>query len=278
VPLGVLLDIDMWGAVLADETFTFQATMFQPVGGMDQIPEAFAQKLGPIVRLMSEVTSIRRRDNGVSVDYLDKRAGKRSSIDASYCLVTIPLKVLAGIDGDFSAEHRAAIKGVVYGDAVKIAWQSRRFWEIDEQIYGGISWVKGPTAMVWYPSDRFFSEKGILLGGYATRDAGDLLGKKPLTEQLELSRAAIEALHPGRGRELEKPMAVTWSKVPHSLGISARYTTDQDANYAVLSAPDGPYHFAGEHLSHVGAWQEGAMLSARRTINMIDQHRRARRG
>jgi monoamine oxidase len=42
----------------------------------------------------------------------------------------------------------------------------------------------------------------------------------------------------------------------------------------VLSEPDGPFFFAGEHLSHVGAWQEGAMLSARRAINMIDQHRR----
>jgi monoamine oxidase len=278
VPLGVLLDIDMWSNVLSEESFDFQATMFQPVGGMDRIPEAFAQKLGTAVRLMSEVTAIRRRESGVSVDYLDKRTGKRSSIDAAYCLVTIPLKVLAGIDGDFSAEYRAAIQGVVYGDAVKIAWQSRRFWEIDEQIYGGMSWVKGPTAMVWYPSDRFFSETGILLGGYATRDAGNLLGTKPLAEQLELSRAAVEALHPGHSRELEKPVAVTWSMVPYSLGISARYATDQDANYAVLSAPDRPFYFAGEHLSHVGAWQEGALLSARRTINMIDQHRRAQRG
>jgi monoamine oxidase len=278
VPLGTLLDVDMWGAVLAEEYLDFQATMFQPVGGMDRIPEAFARKLGPIVRLMSEVTAIRRRDNGVSIDYLDKRTGTRSAIDAAYCIVTIPLKVLAGIDADFSAEHRSAIKGVVYGDAVKIAWQSRRFWEIDEQIYGGISWVKGPTVMVWYPSDGFFSEKGILLGSYATRDAGNALGTRPLAEQLELSRTAIEALHPGRSRELETPVAVTWSKVPYSLGISARYASDQDANYAVLSAPDGPFHFAGEHLSHVGAWQEGAMLSARRTINMIDKHRRAQRG
>jgi monoamine oxidase len=30
-------------------------------------------------------------------------------------------------------------------------------------------------------------------------------------------------------------------------------------------------------LSHVGAWQEGAILSARRAINMIDAHRRSQR-
>jgi monoamine oxidase len=72
-------------------------------------------------------------------------------------------------------------------------------------------------------------------------------------------------------------MAIAWSKVPYSLGIAARYRTDQDGNYAVLSEPDGPFYFAGEHLSHIGAWQEGAILSARRAINMLDKHRRTNR-
>ncbi len=70
-------------------------------------------------------------------------------------------------------------------------------------------------------------------------------------------------------------MAITWSKVPYSLGIAARYKIARDPNYATLSEADGPFYFAGEHLSHVGAWQEGAMLSARRAINMLDKHRRA---
>jgi monoamine oxidase len=242
---------------------------------MDRIPMAFAKKLGPVVRLMSEVTAIKRRNSGVTIAYTDKRSGKREAIDATYCVVTIPLKVLEPIDNDFLSTYRSAIRGIEYGNAVKIAWQSRRFWEIDDQIYGGISWVKGPTALVWYPSDRLFSQKGILLGGYVTRGEADALAAKSLPEQLELSRAAIEGLHPGRSRELEKPMAITWSKVPYSLGIAARYQTDRDPHYAVLSEADGPFYFAGEHLSHVGAWQEGAILSARRAINMMDKHRRA---
>jgi monoamine oxidase len=119
-----------------------------------------------------------------------------------------------------------------------------------------------------------FSAKGILLGGYATRDDADVVAALPLAAQFEMSRAAIEGLHPGRGKELESPMAIAWSKVPYSLGIAARYRTDDDGNYAVLSEPDGPFYFAGEHLSHIGAWQEGAILSARRAINMLDKHRR----
>ncbi len=275
LPLSAFLDIDLWGAVLFEEAFDFQATMFQPVGGMDQIPMALAAKLGPAVRLNSEVTAIRRRNDGVAIGYTDKASGKPATVEAAYCIVTIPLKVLETIDSDFAATHRAAVKRIEYGDAVKIAWQSRRFWEIDDHIYGGISWVKGPTALVWYPSDRLFSSSGILLGAYTVREV-DALASKPLQTQFDLSRAAIEGLHPGHGGELEKPMAIAWSKVPYSLGIAARYATSNDPDYAVLSEPDGPFYFAGEHLSHVGAWQEGAILSARRAINAMDRHRRAR--
>jgi monoamine oxidase len=46
----------------------------------------------------------------------------------------------------------------------------------------------------------------------------------------------------------------------------------------LLNQPDGPFYFAGEHLSRLGAWQEGAILSARRAINMIDRRRRAQGG
>ena len=275
VPLPVLLDADMWAGMLIEESFDFQATMFQPVGGMDRLPAAFAKRLGGVVHLATEVTALQRRDSGVRITTLNRRTGKRAAFTAAYCIVTIPLKVLSGIEADFAPQTRAAIRAVEYSDAVKIAWQSRRFWETDDQIYGGISWVKGPTAMVWYPSDRFFSQKGILLGGYATRDDAAALATRPLPEQLAASRAAVEALHPGRSHELDKGLAVAWSKVPYSLGITPRYRPDQEADYTLLNEPDGPFYFAGEHLSHVGAWQEGAILSARRAIAMIDRRRRA---
>jgi monoamine oxidase len=275
IPFDALLDADMWSGMLFEEGFDFQATMFQPVGGMDRIPMAFARKLGAVIRLASEVTEIRRTAGGVRITYRDTRSGKQTSIEGTYCIVTIPLKVLHQIDADFSPAYGSAIRAVEYGDAVKIAWQARRFWETEDHIYGGISWVKGPTALVWYPSDRLFSPKGILLGAYANRDAADVVAAAPLAAQFDMSRTAIEGLHPGHGKELEKPMAIAWSKVPYSLGIAARYSTDDDANYALLSEPDGPFYFAGEHLSHVGAWQEGAVLSARRAINMMDKHRRA---
>jgi monoamine oxidase len=121
VPLRMLLDVDLWSAVLFEEGFDFQATMFQAVGGMDRIPAAFAKKLGPVIRLRSEVTAIKRRNHGVAIAYTDKRSGLRKSVEAAYCIVTIPLKVLEAIDNDFSSAHRAAMHEIEYGDAVKRA-------------------------------------------------------------------------------------------------------------------------------------------------------------
>ncbi|HEY1507150.1 MAG TPA: flavin monoamine oxidase family protein [Stellaceae bacterium] len=275
LPLDLLLDENMWSAMLFEENFDFQATMFQPVGGMDSIPKAFARRLGDAVRLGCEVTAIRRTKSGVRIVYRDGKTRRNETIEAAYCLVTIPLKVLKAIDADFAPGYASAIGSVDYMNAVKIAWEAPRFWETDNHIYGGLSFVKEPTALVWYPSDRFFSPKGILLGGYVAVGDVDALANRPLAEQFDLSRAAIEGLHPGHGKDVAKPMGIAWSKVPYSYGLAARWPSDTDPRYTLLNAPDGPFYFAGEHLSHVGAWQEGAVLSARRAIGLIEQHRRA---
>jgi monoamine oxidase len=274
--LDLLLDENMWAGTLFEEAFDFQATMFQPVGGMDNIPMAFARKLGEVVKPGCEVTAIRRSGAGVRIAYWDSHARRHQTVEGAYCLVTIPLKVLKTIEADFSAPYIAAIGSVEYGNAIKIAWEAPRFWETDNHIYGGISWVKGPTSMVWYPSDRFFSAKGILLGAYTARDDVDELAAMPLAEQFALSRQMIDALHPGRGKDVTKPMGIAWSKIPYTYGIAARWPSENDPRYELLNTPDGPFYFAGEHLSHVGAWQEGAILSARRAIGLIDGQRRAK--
>jgi monoamine oxidase len=276
ISLDVLLDEDLWNGVLFEDLIYQQATMFQPVGGMDRIPAAFALRLGGIVRHDCEVTAIRRHGDGVRIEYDDLKAGGRNAIEAEYCIATIPAVVLAKIPADFSPSYRAALRNIPYQGSVKVAWQSRRFWEQDYSIYGGISWVKGITNMVWYPSADLFSEQGVLLGAYASGALGAALAARPLAEQYELTRQVVERLHPGHGRELKKPIAISWAKIPYSLAESAVYREGQTAEYNLLNRPDGPFYFAGDYLSHVGTWQESAISSARYTINLLDAHRQSR--
>jgi len=48
--LTALLDGNFWDEMLIEETWDWQATMMQPVGGMDRIPYAFAKSLGDIIQ------------------------------------------------------------------------------------------------------------------------------------------------------------------------------------------------------------------------------------
>ena len=242
VPLSVLLDADMWGEMLFEENFTQQATMFQPVGGMDRIATAFADKLGPVVRLGREVTAIRRTDTGASVVFVDKRTGKRDALDATYCIVTIPLQVLQKIDCDFASPHRAAMTDVTYGNAVKVAWQSRRFWETDAHIYGGISWTAGPSNLVWYPSDRLVLAQGHparrLFGARRCRRVGGTAATRAVRADTRGDRGSASRLRPrtrkADGHRLEQGAAQPGHRRALAAGPGERLRAAQPAGWPVL--------------------------------------------
>ncbi len=77
--MHTLLDENFWQNMLFDEQFDMQATMFQPVGGMDRIPYAFAKALGDVVKYNAPVTEIRKTAKGVRVGYTSRRIGESRS-------------------------------------------------------------------------------------------------------------------------------------------------------------------------------------------------------
>lgn len=292
IDMHTLLDESFWQGIMFDEQFDMQATMFQPVGGMDRIPYAFAKSLGDIVKYRSPVTEIRKTSKGVTVGYKEK--GMAKTIEADYCICAVPLPLLRSISNDFSNPYKKVIDECTYSSAYKIAWQSRRFWEQDYNIYGGLEFVTAGCSPIWFPSAGMFSERGVLVSGY-TDESTSPFGKLSMQEKLGESRKSIERLHPGHGKELEKPVYVSWGKIPYNEGSwirsygpgqqrspGVRLTpqtgqaksataarTRTNPGYETLIEPDGPIIFAGDHVSHIVAWQEGAALSALRAVQQV---------
>jgi monoamine oxidase len=266
-----LLSAHLWRQLMEEDEIDWQATMFQPVGGMDQIPMAFKRELGSIIRQRAEVTQIRHTETGVTIVYRDLASGKPETITADYCVCALPLTMLKTIDNDFTPELKAAIADCTYDSAYKVAWESRRFWEDESNIYGGISFCRQVVDTVWYPSASMFSEKGIILGGYGVENYSPF-GKLPSVEaKLDASRHAIEVLHPGRSGELKKPIYVSWGHIPYNLGswVSGLEEAGGPGGYKVWIKPQGRIYLAGDHTSHIVGWQEGAALSAHRAVNQI---------
>ena len=257
--------------MLEEDEIDWQATMFQPVGGMDQIPMAFKKELGDIIRQRAEVVQIRHSETGVKVVYKDLASGKSETVTADYCICALPLTMLKKIDNDFTPELKEAIAGVAYDSAYKIAWESRRFWEEEANIYGGISFCKQVVETVWYPSASMFSEKGIILGGYGVENHSEFGNLPSVDAKLDASRHAIEVLHPGYSKELKNPIYVSWGQIPYNLGswVSGLEGPVGPSGYKVWIKPQGRVYLAGDHTSHIVGWQEGAALSAHRAVNQI---------
>jgi len=195
-----------------------------------------------------------------------------AAIEADCCICAMPLSILKTIDTDFSPEFKQAIDAASYDSAYKIAWESRRFWERDYRIYGGISFPKQIVGVVWYPSANLFAEKGIIVAGYSIEN-GTEFANLDLAGKLAASRQAVEHLHPGCSSDLAKPVYVSWGHIPYNLGswISHGGPKGSAVGLDRLLEPDGPIYMAGDHMSHIVGWQEGAALSAHRAVSQINQ-------
>jgi monoamine oxidase len=263
--LSDLLQSQLWGAISAGHELEFQTTLFQPAGGMGMIGAAFGRELGPIIQYNAKVTDIHQDQSGVTVTYTDTGAGgPPRQARADWCVCTIPASILGQIPLNVGAPLQAAIESLAYGSSVKVGLQfKRRFWEEDEGIYGGITYTDQPNNMIGYPSDGFFTKKGVLLGAYLFGTDGYRM--TAMTSQQRIAEALEQgvSIHPQSRKEFEHGVSVAWHRVPWTLGCAADWDPGLRArHYENLCALDGRIVLAGEHASRLPAWQEGAILSA----------------
>jgi monoamine oxidase len=275
LPLKELLANEQLRATLFDDMVHMQATMLQPLGGMDRIAAGFQRAIRSPLILNAEVLQIRQGASGVAVAWRDRTSGEAQLTQADFAIVTIPLNILAKVDTNFDKPVKAAIAGVPYDYSNKIGFDAPRFWE-KQQIYGGISFVGGDTGLVWYPSNGLHTARGMLLACYGSGPDAKGFAARPLEEQVAIARGVVGRLHPGHEGELANPAVVNWSKIPFNLGPwpawSGRGGQEghlDDPAFRLLNEPHGRVYFSGAHLSQMPGWQEGAVLSAQRTLGLI---------
>ena len=255
---------------------TAAAPMFQPVGGMDQFPKGFQRAIGPNhIVFNAEVQSVHQDDTGVKVVYLDTKSNKKTELSADFVVVSMPLSVLSSVDINLSPEMMQAVKAVTYSNSAKMGLaMKRRFWEEDDQIFGGHLYSNLPLGEFSYPSYDFFTKKGVLLGLYANGPVLDLLDR-PVKDRIEHVLTHASKVHPQIREEFESAYAVWWRKVKYNNGGfasgsgAARRTQLSKLENRILigSAVTAPYSEPD--------WQEGAVAAGWQAVKTI--HERAMR-
>jgi monoamine oxidase len=262
-----------WGE-LADQV----APMLQPVGGMDRIVDGFMRRVGDAVELRAAVREIRLQETGVEVAYTGAD-GEVRAVRADYCLNSMPAHLVTGLRHNLPARYVRALSAPGRGRLVKLAFQARRrFWE-DEQIYGGISWTSQDITQIWYPPHGIHSGSGIVLGAYAFEDApGTRLTRLSPAERIEAALAQGEKIHPDYRQHVEHGISVAWYRMNHVLGCSTLWSDEaMRDHFPTLQGPTGRHYMVGDQISHHPGWQEGAIQSAYHALRDIDRREREAR-
>jgi monoamine oxidase len=181
--------------------YDWQTSLMQPVGGMDMIWKAFLKQSVPLqsippdmrgekpstvetlMSLGSPVTAVRNTTNGVDV-----RHGGDVVNTADFCISTMAPIQLVQVGRDFSTAFVSALADITYTPACKLGWQTKkRFWEIDDEIYGGISWTKHIISHIWYPSSGYQGETEVLIAAYNRGNSAFEFGNYSLKKRFELA-------------------------------------------------------------------------------------------
>ena len=245
-------------------------TLMQPVGGMDAIARAFERRVGALIRYGRVVTEVRKTPGGARIVCRDTQTGADEAVEADFAICTIPATVLKDVPNDFSPEVRAALASVKFVPAVKIAFQARRrFWEEDHAIYGGISWTDQDITQIWYPANGYHRDRGVILGAYVWDDEPcKRFERMPPPERLQAAMAEGGRIHRGYASEIESGVSRAWAKVPFQKGGWPEYG---DGVPKALTRPDGAIWIAGDQITALPGWQEGAVLAAHTVVNAIGE-------
>lgn len=276
--LSFLLQHGFWEDIVPALTYDHQNTIFQPVGGMDALAQAFARRVNRFITFQADVKSLTATDSGVQVTYTDRQSGADRQVSADYCICALPLSVLSQKEVNVDDELKRAVREVPYAPSFKAGLEmKRRFWEEDDRIYGGVTYTNLPIQLISYPSGGLNRDRsGVLLaayqfGAYATKYSG-------MTPQarLDLVRRDVQAIHPQANAEYRSGVSVGWHRVPWALGCYGMYTDEgRKTTYEVISRRHGRVMLAGEHVSYWSGWQEGALLSAISAVQGIHEAARA---
>jgi monoamine oxidase len=267
--LSALLQSGFANRVRSVDSGTARAPVFQPIGGMDQLPFAFQRALGNKIVLGAAVKTIRQQEDGVRVVYTNTSTGVDHEVTADYVVSCIPMSVLTTLDTDLSPAMAALVAAVPYSDSTKIGIQMRRrFWEEDDGIFGGMAYTNLPIGQFGYPSNDFYSKKGVLLGFYGSGSTAGI-NQLPLKDRIAHVVNNAAKFHPQARDEFETGYAVFWEKIRYSNGAIAR---SQEAQLAPLSEPDRRLYVGCAGVSNNPGWMEGAFRAAWGTVDKI--HRR----
>jgi monoamine oxidase len=236
-------------------------------GGNDQLPRAFAERLGPRLHYRAELRSIAQERSQVRLGIAHGDALEQVSADR--VVLALPFTVLRRVQlGDSLARHkRALVEALRYESATRVFVHTKtRFWR-----QAGLDGSANTDLPVGAVRDFSAGQPGSagILGTEVIGTASRRLCAMGAGERLRSGLDSLSRVFPEAGANDAGGSSVCWDSEPYALGAWAYFAPgEMSSMFAQLGLPDGRIHFAGEHTSALG-FLEGAAQSGQRAAQEI---------
>lgn len=238
-------------------------------GGNDLLPAAFVGKLAGSIHYEYPVVRIEQTDRDVTVRARHKE--KIESFAGDIALVAIPLTMLRNIEISpaFPERRASVINNAGYDSASRVFLQTKdRFW-LKQDMNGFGFGLRADE--VW---DATFGEDGThgILESYTRGTFSALLTTSRPEERVTSTLDNMEKLFPELRGHFEKGFSKCWSEDPWVKGAWAHLGPGESST---MMQPEKRIFFAGEHLSGMPSWMQGALQSGLRAVDQINRYQPA---
>ena len=236
-------------------------------GGNDQLPKAFAQKLGNRMRYGAAVRRVTQNKDKVRLTV--SRAGVMEQVEADRVILAIPFSVLRNVelDDSFSAQKRMVISKLRYVPITRVYLQSRtRFWT--DQKLSGYASTDLPTRTIADFTDTQPGTRAIM-GTETSGPNARIAGAMKPEERVRWGLENVRKVFPEMAENFEGGTSIAWEAEPWSLGASAYFGPgEMTTMFPHVASVEGRVHFAGEHTSTLFV-MEGAAQSGVRAAHEV---------
>ncbi len=234
--------------------------VFRLKGGNQELPNAFAKRLGNRVKLNCPITSIIHGPSGVTVTYREFNEEKKMSADFLANCIPLPAFKSIPITPALPPEKQFVVDQVVYDSYSRFVFQARsKFW-LDDKLSINMDLGHPDISSIWQVADEVDTHRVALMG----------TGPGGVSAQRAL--AAFREVYPGRDT-IEQALVRDWTKEQFA------YTCER-LNFPMgqlhkfwphVMTPHGRIHFAGAYADNLNWGMEAATRSANRVAEEIEQ-------
>ncbi len=232
--------------------------------GNEQLPMAFAKRLGSRVKLNHPITAIKHNDGGVTVTYkafgVDEE--KQMSADVLVNCITLPVFKNIPLTPALSPAKQYVVDNMAYSSHPFYVFEaSTKFWLDDGFKSINMEFEHPDISSIWQETNEVDSTRIILKA----------FGSGGLSPQRVL--AAFRQVYPGKHDTIEQALTLDWTRdkfapacemEPFPIGEMHKF-------WPQLMLPEGRIYFAGTYADNMSRGMESCIRSAQRVAGEINK-------